>query len=460
LHAYPDLFCEFYDALDPVQTRERAEEWLSDDALNSLAESVRADVAHGRSAAAVRMRVMNPPAGPGSGEDTQSIIEGRRFAALVGLDRAFAHVAAVKTTLERTPVSLVLLAAHVEVHGRLDSGDHGGALLPRLVQRGRYEGSVSDRRELFTSVIRVPAVSWERCEVVRLGEAVTLHRHEVAAGILIGCVPVIADPAEIVFRVRGRPGGNRYRVGPAGLPVTDARITQIVDGLDRAGVLIGVAPELTLTPSLLRGWQQALRRGDRGPTSLRMVLAGTGVLHGGEGRAPNTAILLDGRTGEVIARQGKFYGFDFTPEEIVRWRLESQLGAGPVAEDLLPASKLTVLDGGGLRIAILICEDLARLLDLAPLVRDLGISHVLTPVFARPIREHRWEEVASRAHARETGTTIVVSNSLVMQSIAPRDGGSSLVLAPHKSEALIGRSSDPAGPACFMLTPDGSAELL
>ena len=333
-------------------------------------------------------------------------------------------------------------------------------MLPRLVRRGRQEGATSDPRELFANVIRVPEQSWERCEIVRLGEAVTFHRHEVAAGIVVGCVPVIADPVEMVFRVRQTPDEARYLIAPADSPATLARIPQIVDGLDAANIQIAVAPELTLTPALLRGWQDALRRPERGATRLRILLAGTGAMYPSDGRAQNVAILLDGRTGEILTRQSKFYGFDFTEEEIARWNLEGYLGASATTEDLVPAKTLTVVDGGGLRIAILICEDLARLLDLAPLVRDLGISHVLTPVFARPIREHRWEQTAAQVHARETGTTIVVSNSLVMATIAPREGGTSLVLSPHRAEALIGESRDPSEPACFVLLGDGSAELL
>jgi hypothetical protein len=144
LHVYADLFCEFYDALDSETTRERAEGWLADDGLRSFAEAVRSDVEGDRGAVGIRMRALSPPAG-----ETAPDVESRRFAALVGLDRAFGHVIPVKATLERTPTSLIALAAYVEAQGRLDSGRHGGALLPRLVRRGRYdENDLETQRSL------------------------------------------------------------------------------------------------------------------------------------------------------------------------------------------------------------------------------------------------------------------------------------------------------------------------
>jgi predicted amidohydrolase len=113
-----------------------------------------------------------------------------------------------------------------------------------------------------------------------------------------------------------------------------------------------------------------------------------------------------------------------------------------------------------MRIAILICEDLAKLLDIAPVVRDLGVSHVLTPVFSRPLQEHRWEQSAAAVHARETGTAVIVSNSLVMSRILARKGGTALVLAPDSGQALIASVEDPAEPACFLLAADGTAQMI
>jgi predicted amidohydrolase len=449
LHGFPDLFCSLYDALDNDLAREKAETWFADEGLRSFAASVASDVEGGRPASSVTMRVENHPD-----------VEGARYAALVGIDRALRHVnTAVALSTERPPFPLQPLAAFVAARGRLDSGALGGALLPRLVTRGRSEGNLSDKRELFANVLRVPQDSWERVELTWVGEAAAFHRHDLSGGLLLGCVPVISDPREMTFRIREAGERRYYRISPSDHRATVKRIPRIAAELDAAGVLLGVAPELTLTPLLLDAWQRALRSPNRGPSRLRLVLAGTGVLTDAEERASNTAMLLDGRTGAVIARQRKLFAFDFTDMEIERWKLARRLGPEPVAEDLAHGRTLQVIDAGGARIAILICEDLARLLDIGPLIRDFGVSHVLAPVFGRPLQARRWENTAADVHARETGTTVVVSNSLVMSSILSTEGASAMVLAPGSRDALLATSAGPADVVSFRLLPDGTAEL-
>jgi predicted amidohydrolase len=210
-------------------------------------------------------------------------------------------------------------------------------------------------------------------------------------------------------------------------------------------VLIGVAPELTLTPALLDAWQQAMRSPDRGSSRLRLMIPGSGVLTDAGARASNTAVLLDGRTGAVIARQHKLFAFDFDETELERWKLQQRLGSQTLAEDLVPGRRLEVIDAGGARIAILICEDLSRLLDVGPLIRDFGVSHLLAPVFSRPLKARRWENTAGDVYVRETGTAVVVSNSLVMSSILSTEGASAMVLAPGTRDALLAPRAVPAG---------------
>jgi predicted amidohydrolase len=458
LHAYADLFCEVYDALDEDEAREHTGEWLTDGSFDSLAASFERDVVEGRPVDGLRMRMTNSP-GIQPGEVGRDVLDRRHLACLVGLDRAFAHVNPTKHPHEPTPDSLVPLAAYVQARGRLDSGKNGGALLPRVVGHVEPEGNLTSKRELFANVVRVPQQSWERCEPVRLGEQVAILPDDIAGGLRVGCVPVVANPSELAFRVRRAGGGRFYRIGPADRAATRQRIPEVVKSLDDAGVIIAVAPELTLSRALLRVWQRALRDSTRADSRLRMIVAGTGSFRRGFGRASNTAVLLDGRTGAVIARQNKMFPFDFSAPELVRWKLQSRLGSEPVAEDLVHGRKLTLLDAGNARIAILICEDLARLLDVAPLVRDLGVSHLLTPVFSRPIRARRWEQSAGSVYVRETGAAIVVSNSLVMSTITDTSEGTSLVLAPGRGDVLIGRSEQPTEVVCFTLLADGTARI-
>lgn len=453
MHEYADLFCELYDALDEDEVRDHAHEWLHEPGFGSLAGSFLSDVEQNRTTQLMRNRMINtsefqPPRVGGD------VLVRRRLACLIGLDRAFAYVNPVlRPRKARLPDSLVELEARLASTGRLDSGEIDGALLLRLVRRNAEHESITSKRDLFASVVRVPAESWARCELVRPGEAATMLRHELVAGLRIGCVPVIADPAELRFKVTGPAGRRRYRIFPADRVATIRRIPQIVRALDEAGVALALAPEYTLSAALLDAWVQALRSPDRDPTGLRMVLAGSGPELG---PASNSAMLLDGRTGAVIARQGKMFPFDFSAQELQRWRLQDRLGCEPVAEDLVHGRNLAVIDTSTMRIAIAVCEDLARPMDVGPLVRDLGVSHLLTPVFSRPLRERRWEETGAGVFVRGSGAAVIVANSLVMAQVTNLAGGIALVLVPGQEQALIERCSDPVQVACFTLLPDGT----
>lgn len=446
LRAYADLFVRWYDELDREAVRDHGAAWLADPALDSRSKLFTADVEQGRPVGAIEIRLNS-----GTGKNRNRDL----FAALLGLDLALRHVhpLAVAGGIggERTPDALLELQARAAATGRLDSGQHGGALLPRLVEPARTHGEPDDKRDLFHYVLRVPDDSWQRCDVVRMREAQLLHPTDVAAGVGIACVPVIADPGELTFQV----GDTGYRIAPAGVRATLDRVDEIVAALDSSGALIGMAPELTLTPELLKRWQAALAGSRR--TRLRWVLAGSGPIVEHRGRDTNTAVLLDARTGEVIGMQGKQYAFNFTAEEVARWGLESRLGTEPIAEDIARANRLTVFDAGSQRVCILICEDLGRVVDLGPVLRDLGVSLILVPVFGRPIQEQRWERQAANVHVRAIGATVVVANSLVLHEITGKDGATAIVV-PAAGKVKLDRAGGPADVVCFRLAPDGSAD--
>jgi predicted amidohydrolase len=459
LHGFPDVFCELYDGIDTQRFRESIESWLADTDLLSVTTAVAGDVEYARTVPErIRMRVNN------SGDP-----EKHRFACLRGLDRAFAQVNPALRASRPVPEGLQALALHVAATQRLDSGKNGGALLPRLVARVHQPALPEHPRDLFASVIRVPPAAWEACSYQVLGEAAALHRHEIIAGLSVACVPFIADPDELAFDVEQREAGRFYRIAPRGLAVTRGRISAALEALDSGGAMIGLVPELTLSAEILADWQEALRSTGRGASRLHWLLVGSGDLNG-ERPPRNTAVLLNARSGDVIASQDKLHRFSLSAEEIERWRLTELLGGEPVDEDLTPGQQLAVLDAGGVRVAVMVCEDLGRVVDLAGHVRDFGVSHLLVPVFGRPTRDRRWERAAANVHAQATGSTIVVANSLVMASIldgaavpdadAETDadaGGTGLVVWPGAGDALVLRAPSPESAACFRLLADGTA---
>jgi predicted amidohydrolase len=443
LHALPDLFAELYDELDEAVFRSKVGEWSADGFLQSVSAAIAADVRAGRSGAEpakLRIRLLNHGA------------EAMRFAILRGLDMAFA---AVNPMLAGgpPPPALAALDLQVAATGRLDSGARGGAVLPRLVEQAA--GQVPDHpRDAFRSVVRVPPHFWNRARHMALPAQLVFTAPEVKAGVKAACCPLIEDPDEMRFEITERGGGRFYRIAPNDAPQTLERVETVVRALHASGAVFGILPELTLTPALLERWQHALRTVERGASKLRWIVAGSGDLTGDE-RPSNTCVILDARAGEVVASQDKIFGFNMTPAELKRWNLTSRLGNQRVDEDLEPGRQVTVFEAGGIRFAVLICEDLGRVVDHGALLRDFGVSHVIVPVFGRPLQERRWERSAAENYAQATGTTAIVVNSRLMHRILGTEGATVLIVwAGH---ALPMTAPDAAAVTAFVLAPDGSA---
>jgi predicted amidohydrolase len=151
-------------------------------------------------------------------------------------------------------------------------------------------------------------------------------------------------------------------------------------------------------------------------SQLRWVLVGTGNVC--ETDPPhNTAVLLDARTGEPIVYQSKQFRFDLSPDQQKGAYAFPAFGKAPRSiayEDIDVSRKLRLVELGSARLAILICEDVSNLSYLLAKVHHNGVSHVLTPVFAKPTRYWFWEQQAADAFAKAQGTVVTVINSLVL----------------------------------------------
>jgi predicted amidohydrolase len=94
-----------------------------------------------------------------------------------------------------------------------------------------------------------------------------------------------------------------------------------------------------------------------------------------------------------------------------------RLGDRLIHEDIEPTTEVKVVELGGLRVVILICEDAARVEEFAGLLADLAATHVIVPVFSRPVHRRRWERAAADVYKRHGRTTMMVLNSKVMGTI-------------------------------------------
>ena len=437
---YADLFCELFDRLGPAEFRSDGEAWLGDAGVLAVAAEVEAEALDGTlSPAAVLERVEQAPGAE----------RGRLgFALLCGLDAALAHANPLLAGV--TPPALAEYALRYAESGRLDSGEVPGALLPRFARPGRRGQLPDDLADAFGAVVRVAAREWSACDHHALPVHARLARSDRDAGLRIAAAPLIREPEELHWEVHERSGLRFYRIHPADREPTRRRIERVIAEWDEHDVTIGIVPELCLSPDLLEAWRAALRGRERVSTSrLRLVLAGSGNVERSSPPA-NTAVLLDARTGETLAQQPKIHPFNFSRDDVELWGLGDRFRA-PIDEDLSRGERLGVIEAGGVRVAILVCEDLARLHAFSATLHSHGVSLILVPVFARPTKDRRWERARAEVYSDATGSTVVVANSLVMAAIlgSPTPVGTAIAITP--GHAAVGHASEPDDVVVFAL---------
>jgi predicted amidohydrolase len=429
---HADLFCELFDRLDPARLHAEGEAWMADGEVAALAAAVERAVLDGADVAVPHD-------------------ERRTFATLLGIDAAFAHANPVSG--EVAPAALTEYALRYAESGRFDSGALPGGLLPRFARPGRRGQLPDDLADAFGSVVRVSA-GWEACDHAALPARSRLTRPEREGGLRVATAPMIRDPEELEWEVEERSGLRFYRIHPADREPTRARVERVIAAWDEQDVAIGVAPELCLSRALLERWQTALReRAGAGDSRLRLVVAGSGNVAGSSPPA-NEAVLLDARTGEVLVRQPKVHPFNFSHEDLELWGLADRLPA-PIDEDLRRGERVCVVEAGGARLAILVCEDLARLHAFAAALHAHGVSLLLVPVFARPTKDRRWERGRAEIYTDAIGSSVVVANSLVIAEIlrSPTPVGTAIAIAPGR--AAVGHASEPDDVVVFALDGDG-----
>jgi predicted amidohydrolase len=425
---HADLFCELFDRIEPADFRANGESWLLDPAIQAEREQAEAAALAGEA------------------------IEPRHpFAALLGLDDALAR--ANPLIGAPAPPALTEYALRYAESGRFDSGEQPGALLPRFARPGRGGQLPHDLADAFGSLVRVQPDDWDACQHATLPAHARLTRPDREPCLRVATAPMIREPDELHWEVEERGGRRFYRIHPADHESTRRRVRRVIEGWDERDAAIGVVPELCLSPALLECWQRTLRERERASTSrLRLVVAGSGNV---EGTSPpaNAAVLLDARTGEALAQQRKVHPFNFSQADLELWGLHRRLTA-PIDEDLTRGERLCVVEAGGARLAILVCEDLARLHAFSAALHGHGVSLILVPVFARPTKDRRWERARAEVYTDAIGSTVVVANSLVIAAIldAPSPVGTALAVAP--GEAAVGHASEPDDVVVFAL--DGS----
>jgi predicted amidohydrolase len=427
---HADLFCELFDAVSEADFRAEGESWIASRSVRDLARRTGADALAGTlKSEALEREIQSVPA-----TERDRV----RFALLRGLDDALAHANPVVADV--VPAALTEYALRYAETGRLDSGTVAGGLLPRFARPGRSGQLPEDLASAFGSVIRVRSDAWAACDHLTLPAHSRLTRGDRDAGMRVATSPLIRDPDELRWETKERSGLRFYRIGPADDEATQTRISDVIAGWDAGDAAIGIAPELCLSPRLLGCWQAALgRREGADGSALRLVLAGSGNVDGADPPA-NAAVLIDALTGEPLVRQRKIHPFNFSPADIELWGLRDLLEA-PIDEDLTRGERLCVIEAGGVRIVILVCEDLARLHAFSAVINAHGVSLILVPVFARPTKDRRWERAKAEIYSDATGSSVVVANSLVVASILGITGSTGTAIAVAPGQAAVGHAA-------------------
>lgn len=112
------------------------------------------------------------------------------------------------------------------------------------------------------------------------------------------------------------------------------------------------------------------------------------------------------------------------------WKLESSScpSSSEALEDITRGEKIEIRDAGvqagtGIRVAILICEDLGQPEEFIKDLARVGVSHILAPIFAKPLLEdYPFPRAAGERYALIIGSWIVVVNSLVVGRAQGRKG--------------------------------------
>ncbi|MFC5183034.1 carbon-nitrogen hydrolase family protein [Actinomadura harenae] len=358
-----------------------------------------------------------------------------RFTLLLALDGALALANPFGPFHDASTLTGITVRYLVE--GRFDSGAAGGALLPRCALPGRPEGlrALPD----FFGVHRVPPHLWERVEHTRLPAVHDPHLSP-DVPVEVGCAPVMESYDEVRVGFAERAARTVYRLDPADTADVRARIRAIVRRLDEAGARIAVLPEATLSDGLLEVWKEAAFDTARRDAPLRLLMLGSGPLGGGD-PPPNRAVLIDRWTGAELLVQDKLSPFVLGERQMRDWAVPGAPGAGTAEEDIAPGAAVRLLDCSLGRLAVLICEDLSRADRWDRELMAAGASHLLVPIFSKPILRFRWEEQGAQRQVNTLGAWVVVANSLVVGNAMPPD--------PSLGERHT----------CLVAGPDGAARL-
>jgi hypothetical protein len=347
---------------------------------------------------------------------------------LSGLDRVLRYV---HPNAEGTiPDRLRPIFYRYTSKGHLNNDRQAGLLLPRLMDYGAPEHR-PDKFERFC-VVRVEPERTKYIDFIQLGTTgwPTVKSKE---DLVVACLPFLDTIDDVVLNRINKASGAKYQLGPKDHQILHERVAEAIEKLDESEATVALLPEGALSGSLLNEWKSCLAKTTPpGKSNLALIIAGSGPVN--DGLPPcNCAVALD-RQGNKLWEQNKLCDFTLVEDAVKNWQLPG-LGAGDLEEDITLGKRLVVAETTLGRIAILICEDLGRCDTRRIYPRDLGISHMLVPVFDAPLHGCRWHRHAAENYLNWIGSRVVVSNSRVvghLQDAKVSEIGTAFGISPER----------------------------
>lgn len=445
--AAEDAFLNLYPHLAPEIVLNNAVGWLQDPAVEREIAAIDAQV---RSTGSVKL----PTVGPELNEQRSM------FACAKGIERAFSSVHP-RHGAKIPPSALADARTRRATTGRYNEEPKLGALVPRLATPARDTDDPDRLDLLFTTLHYVAPSVVADVEHVAVGAGVGVSRELRASGLVVATAPFIADADELAFDYPDRGGLRYYRVEVPEQAAVRDRATGLGRAIADSGAQLAFLPELTNATWLQEHWESVLLpHGAR----LQWAAMGTGDLAGPDHpKDPvNEMRLLDVATGDVLLRQRKIYRFDLQPFMVSgNYPLPGAPTGVELREDMHRGSPIAIAEMGAIRLAILICEDLARHEAVLHALFQFNVSHILAPVFSKPTASTSWEQDKGAAFVDGLGATVLVTNSLVLGRLKAATGplDASLALNTHHPPAHA-KADAATDLAVYVLHEDGAPELL
>lgn len=272
----------------------------------------------------------------------------------------------------------------------------------------------------FTHLCRPIPVPGVRVEYRRLGPT---FPYLPDGKVRVAFCPLVTDPTEIGMKALP---DSRFSVTVDGKEALEAKCINILNAM-RESVDLLVFPELVLTRDIVDRLQSELERLRSNGARLQVIVAGTHLNCSVNPPHNTAAILLPVRWKGW--RQNKMHRYRMSAGEQKEYGFPFGQPAEDREEDISIDRRLVVCDCGLGRVAVLICEDLARSGPGRAAAVEYGVSLLIVPTLDGPTFLPRsggpWHlEKWSARYARDLqdeGVDTVIINSPTHQFRVPGD---------------------------------------